>query len=137
MWTYATCCMSQPDDIECIELHMFSPIQSQPLVELLTVVSHFHRTGEALQSGDTVCFGRPWLLASKCDCGLISLPYLDGPAIEECGIPPSSKIVRCLWLVPITESERDFKREHGLEMLEKRFEETRFNYLDPGRMSVV
>ena len=136
MWTYATCCMSKPSDLKPIELHLFSPVQSELQVELLTVVAHFHRTGELLGLGHTINFGRPWLDGSVCDYGLISLPYLDGPMIEEFR-PPSGHAVRCLWLVPITKAERDYKTTHGLEALERKFEQAKFDYLDPFRSSVV
>jgi len=137
MWTYATCCMSQPSDSELLELHLFSPVQCESLVELLTVVAHYHRTGQPLALGHTVNFGRPWINGSICDYGLISLPYLDGPLIEEFRLPESEKIVRCLWLVPITRAERDYKKAHGLAALEHKLEQSNFNYLDPFRPSVV
>ncbi len=137
MWTYATCCMSQPLDEESIELHLFSPILSDRHVELLTVVARYHRTGNRLGLGHTVNFGRPWLPGSSCEYGLISLPYLDGPALENYQPQVAHGIVRFLWLVPITKEERDYKKRYGLESLESRFEETQFDYLDPNRGSVV
>jgi hypothetical protein len=39
--------------------------------------------------------------------------------------------------VPITEQEREFKKAHGLEALEQRFESGKFDYLDPNRASVT
>jgi Suppressor of fused protein (SUFU) len=41
------------------------------------------------------------------------------------------------WLIPITENELSYKKAHGLEMLEEKFEEFGFNYADPYRDSVV
>jgi hypothetical protein len=135
MWTYATCGMSQQSDAVPLELHLFSPIQAEAHVELLTVIAHFHATGACLDVGHTVNFGRPWLPQSKCDHGLISLPYLDGPKLEWLALP--ERRIRFLWLVPITVDELRFKKTHGLEALENRFEERQFNYLDPARSSVV
>jgi len=40
-------------------------------------------------------------------------------------------------LIPITRSERDFKKEVGVEELERRLEASDFDYLDPLRPSVV
>jgi hypothetical protein len=137
LWTYATCGMSQPGDDSPIELHLFSPQQSDELVELLTAVAHYHRTGHRLGLGHTANFGRPWLPTSPCEYGLISLPYLDGPSLEECKISQSSEVVRCLWLIPITKKEREYKITYGLESLEQKFEEANFNYADPNRSSVV
>jgi len=134
-WTYATVGMSRPGDPYPIELHLLSSEPDQSHVELLTVVAHYHRTGAPLGVGHSVNFGRPWLLDSACDRGLISLPYLDGPAIEELRIDEA--IVRCLWVLPITPAELQFKVTHGLEELERRFEAAGFNYLDPRRASVV
>lgn len=60
------------------------------------------------------------------------MPYVDGPDLQWA---PGRE--RCLWLLPITEAERDFKREQGLDALESRFEASNFDYLDPARASVV
>jgi hypothetical protein len=38
--------------------------------------------------------------------------------------------VDCLWRVPITKAERQFKIDHGLKALERRLEAATFNYLD-------
>ena len=134
-WTYATCGMSQPDDEARIELHLFSAVEASEHVELLTAVAHYHRTGARLGLGHTVYFGRPWLPGSVCDYGLISLPYLDGPQLEHLQVAETE--VRFLWLIPITKSEKDFAKHHGMEALERSLEESSFNYLDPMRTSVV
>jgi len=133
---YATRCMSSPDDDERLELHMLaatSAAAADSVVEILTAVAHYHRTGRRLELGHTVGFGRPWLPGSRCTHGLISLPYLDGPDLEWLVEPE----VRFLWLVPVTEAEVLFERAHGLEALETKFEQTQFDYLDPARPSVV
>jgi transposase len=57
--------------------------------------------------------------------------------LEEHHNQVSGKLVRCLWVVPITRVERKFKKSHGLEALERMFQEAGFNYLDPQRKSVV
>lgn len=130
-WTYATCGMSQAEDAERLELHLFSPVADDGHVELLTAIAHYDRTGERLGLGHIVNFGRPWLPGSECDRGLISLPYLDGPDLEH------GSGVRFLWLIPITNAEAAFATAHGLEALEQRWEEVGFNYLDPRRRSAV
>jgi hypothetical protein len=136
LWTYATCEMSQPTDESSIELHLFSPTQSDQHVELLTTIAHYHRTTAPLNLHHTVNFGRPWLPGSLCDHGLISLPYLDGPRLELLQLPDSNRI-RCLWLLPITKSERDFKIDFSTEALEQKFRSAKFNYADPDRSGVV
>jgi|ERR1700722_973109 len=135
MWTYATQCMSQPEDKEGLELHLFSAEQHDEIAELLVATAHYHRTGAVLGLGHTVNFGRPWLPGSLCDHGLISLPYLDGPNLE-C-LEDNGTETRFLWLIPVTRAEVEFARRNGLEALESRFQELRFNYLDPKRPSVV
>ena len=136
-WAYATCGMSARADRGAIELHLFSQTPDDAHVELLTAVAHYHLTGVALGLSDTLNFGRPWFARSACDHGLISLPYLDGPDLELFRGTSDSSKARCLWLIPITRIERDFKKEHGIEELERRFEESQFDYLDPQRSSVV
>ena len=135
LWTYATAGMSRRGDVDPIELHLFSPDASPELVELLFATAHFHRTGAKLNLSHTVNFGQPWLSGSTCSYGLISLPYLDGQDLELFRL--GSDLVRCLWLIPVTSREVAFKKEHGLEALEQRFEEVGFNYADPSRPSVV
>jgi hypothetical protein len=134
-WTYATCGMSLPGDPQPVELHVFSPIRSEDLVELLYAVAHFHRTGTKLNLGHTVNFGRPWLSQSACSFGLISLPYLDGPELEN--FEGSNGSAKCYWLIPITKTELDLKKRQGLEALEARFESAGFDYSDPMRTAVV
>jgi Suppressor of fused protein (SUFU) len=135
MLAYATVAMSQPEDAERVELHLFDAREtvSDELVELLTVAAHFHRNGERLGLGHTVNFGRPWRKGSNCTHGLLSLPYVFGPKLEWLDKPR----VRFLWLIPITAEEQQFKKEHGLEALERLFDSAGFNYLDPMRASVL
>jgi hypothetical protein len=135
MWTYATCCMSEESDDVPIELHIFSPVRSEEVVELLTITAHYHRTGSKLGLGHSVNFGKPWLDNSGCEFGLISLPYLDGPELEDlsCG----GKNIKFYWLIPIFRNEVEYKKENGLEKLEEKLEAVNFNYLDPKRGSVV
>jgi hypothetical protein len=133
MWTYATCGMSAGIYEKPIELHLFSPVQAEELVELLTVVAHYHSTGAHLGLGHTVNLGRPWLPGSRCSFGLISLPYLDGPDLEVMRDPASGQEVHCLWLIPITARERQLKKQRGLQALEDLFQAAGINYVDPHR----
>ena len=135
MWACGTVCMSEEQDEARIELHLLSPVATDDHVELLTAVAHYHRTGSRLGVGHTVNFGRPWLPGSQCSHGLVSLPYLDGPDLEILRL--DGKVVRFLWLIPITKAEVEYKKKHGLEALEAKLEEAGFAYLDPQRASVV
>ena len=136
MWTYATCCMSTLEDPKPLELHIFSRSACDDLIELLAVTAHFHRTGRLLDLWHTVNFGKPWEGNSQCDHGLISLPYLDGPRLEN--LPVGHTITaKFYWLIPITCQEVEFKKQHGVEALEHKFEQQSFDYLNPDRRSVV
>lgn len=135
LWTYATVGMSARAR-PALELHMVSMKQDRTLVELLTATAHYHVTGRHLDLGHAVNFGRGWQKGSQCDHGLISLPYLDGPSLEQCNIG-TDRTVRCLWLIPITASEAKFNAEYGLELLEQRFDNADLQFADPKRASVV
>lgn len=135
MWTYATCGMSKDVDENPIEIHMFSPAEHDFLIELLTVITHYHNTGVKLGLGHTINFGCPWWADSKCDHGLISLPYLDGPSLE--WLNTIIKPVQFLWLIPITKEELLYKKHYGLEALEEKFDSQEFSYVDPLRKSMI
>jgi hypothetical protein len=135
VWRYVTCGMSQPTDQSHLELFMESPQESQRIVELLNMTAHYHRTGQRLGLAHSVNFGSPWLPDSKCEFGVVCLPYLDGPPLENAHILGTE--VRILWLLPITKAELEYKKQHGLGALEEAFEKADFNYMDAARPSVV
>lgn len=135
MWTFATCGMSNANDSRPIELHIFSPVDSLEIVELLVVTAHYHRTSEQLNLWHTVNFGRPWLQRSTCTYGLVSLPFLDGPSFENLSI--QNKNIKFYWLVPVSQTEVQYKKHHGIEALETAFEQANLNYIDVMRSSVV
>jgi hypothetical protein len=74
---------------------------------------------------------------SRCDHGLISLPYLDGPRLEHYAATESESSVRFLWLLPITETEREYVKAFGLEALEHKFDSAGLDYSNPARPSVI
>ncbi|MBK8501640.1 MAG: suppressor of fused domain protein [Saprospiraceae bacterium] len=135
MWIYATTGMSDLSFLDPIELHIFSSVPSDSIVEILTAVAYCHKNDIPLNLGHTVNFGIPWLNKSRCTFGLISLPYLDGPLLENFTI--GNTIVKCFWLIPVTGLEVEYKNSKGLESLENEFEKGRFNYHDPNRQSVI
>ena len=135
MWTYATVGMSCEKHEHALELHMFSPYQTERIVELLTIVACYHFNDTELGLNHRINFGEPWLENSKCTRGIISLPYLDGPELETLCLTEGH--ARFLWLIPITESEASFVDVEGVDGLERRFEQQSFNYLDPNRDAVA
>ena len=135
MWAYATSGMSFRTDVPGLELHLFSPFESDLHTELLTVIAHYHLNESSLAVGHIINFGRPWLEGSNCTRGLISLPYLDGPNLE--WLETGGRRIQFLWLIPITNSEANYCKANGLESLEKLFDKPGFNYLDPYRNSLI
>jgi hypothetical protein len=137
LWTYATCGLSAHTPDNRLELHLFSPIASLRHVETLTAVAYYHVNECRIGLGHTVNIGQPWLARSQCEYGLISRPYLDGPKIEDFKTSDLDMDAQCLWLIPITLAERDLRAQAGLEVLERKFQSSNFNYANPLRESVV
>ncbi|TGE25976.1 suppressor of fused domain protein [Hymenobacter aquaticus] len=135
-WIYCTVGMSlDRGDDNLIELFVYSPHQDDSLVELMTVCAYYHRNVLPLNLHHTVNIGQPWLDDSQCDHAFISLPYFDSEDLEL--LQHNDVTTHCYWLIPITESERDFKVEKGYEALEGLFEDAKFDYLNPARTSLV
>lgn len=111
----------EDDPIHIETLTMFASFSADPNIEILPA--------------KIVEIGRPWMGSSNLDHLLVSLPYPYGPQLEKCGDGESA--VRVLWLLPIAASEAKFAREHGVESLERKFEEQRINYMAVSRPSVI
>ena len=136
MWTYCTVGMSlDRSDNNLIEIFIFSPRKDESIVELLTVIASYHRNGDPLNIHHTFNIGRPWLDDSVCDYGFISTPYLDGEELELFKF--NDKVIHCYWIIPITETEQEYKIEKGCDALEDLFEEKGIRYSDPTRKSLV
>jgi hypothetical protein len=129
------CGMSQPGDARMLELHLVSPRPAGELERVLIPVAHYYRTGSSPGVGHTVNVGQSWLDESARDHALVSLPYLDGPDLENRSLSDGST-VECAWLIPITSAEVQYTKKRGLEALEERFETSGFDYRDPHRLSV-
>jgi hypothetical protein len=137
MWTYATCCMSQPEDKRPIEVHIFSAKKDTGIIELLTAVAYYHRNTSLLNLNHTVNFGRPWQDTSLCEYGFISLPYLDGPELENLTVSELKIEVKFYWLIPLMKKEIDYKSKFGVEALEERFDSGSLDYINTNRSSLV
>lgn len=123
---YGTTGMSLPGDQHPTELHAWINQSSHEVVQCMHAIAHFHRYDARLGIGHTVRIGRPWIPSSKCVAGLVSLPYLDGPQMQHlsCG----GRTINCLWIIPITEAELEFKKRNGIDSLEQVFELAQFDY---------
>jgi hypothetical protein len=138
-WTYVTagCWQVAHPDGHGLEFVLATRGFTIRAVELLARNAYFHAGPEdqRLGLGHTVNLGEPWLPGSACDHGLVSLPYPWGPDLEWCEWRGGH--AQLLWLLPITEAERDFKVEHGQEALEDRFHAARLDFTNPHRASLV
>jgi hypothetical protein len=134
-WIYTTCGMSSSSVEVPVELHLRSPTEYSGHIELLTVLAHYHGSGHPLTLHSTVNFGRPWLPKSEMTYGLISRPYPEGPSLEECAA--AAGMIGCYWVLPITKSERDYKKQYGIEALEALFDNVHIDYLNPLRKSAI
>ncbi|MDU0369738.1 suppressor of fused domain protein [Hymenobacter endophyticus] len=135
MWIYSTLGMSLNRPENPVELHIFSDKQNATLVELLTAVASYHRNGLPLDLHHTVNFGRLWQDNSAASFGFVSLPYLDGEGLEV--FEWKDEQLHNLWLIPITEEERDYKISNGWDALEDVFEAAQLQYTNPYRASCV
>jgi hypothetical protein len=133
-WVYLTVGSSLTDATPRLEFLLCSPRASDQIVELLSMVAHYHAS-EGLNVHHTLPIGRAWLQDSLCDQLFVSLPYPFGPELEVVHAPQVQ--ARILWLVPITLAERRFAVKHGAEALESLFDEHAIDVLDSERPSVV
>jgi hypothetical protein len=139
LWTYVTtgCWQAVNEHGHGIEFVLATRRFTQRAVELLAMNAYYHAgpPDQRLDLGHTVPIGEPWLPGSACDHALISAPYPWGTDLEVCDWVGGH--ARLLWYLPITEAERDHKRDRGLEALEQRFEDARLDFADPNRASVA
>lgn len=135
LWTYCSVGASLPAlGAQRHEFFALSPRSDIRLVELVTMVAHYHRT-EKLGPFHMFPIGEPWLDGASCDAFLVSLPYTFGPALER--LDSESVTARFLWLLPITSAERQFAKTNGVDALEERFDKARLEYWDIARRSVA
>jgi Suppressor of fused protein (SUFU) len=116
------------------EFVLVTPFKTLRAVELLVEVVYYHGA-QPLDVGDTVPIGEPWLPGSSCTHLLISAPYL--LADELWSLRVGHREIRLLWTIPITQEERAYVQQYGLDALEERFESAGLEYWDPHRASVV
>lgn len=136
VWVYASVGMSNDDERGRIEAHLFcGERRDDECAFAVSVLAYFHLTGESLGLHHTVNFGQPVYAKGELDHGYLSLPYYDGEAFEWQCI--DKRHVRHLWLMPISQAEREYKRSHDAEALEQLFERERLDYANPSRKSVL
>lgn len=120
-----------------VEFLLLAPDEDAQHVETLSIVTYYHATtGVKLDVGRVIDIGRPWIEGSVCDRLLVSLPYPYGPMLEWF-MQGSRQSIRFLWLLPISPTEAQFARIHGVEILEQRFDDAAINAIDPRRPTVA
>lgn len=110
---------------------------SEDHITRLAMNAYYHAgpVGQRLGHGHTVPIGEGWVTGSHLDHLLLATPCPFGPELEWCRWDKGH--AQLLWLMPITEAERDFKATHGLDALEQRLEDGAIHYWDPHRASVA
>lgn len=114
------------------EFMVVSPIETERMVQMLAMVTYFH-SQHGLEYTETVPIGEPWLEGSVCENWLVSLPY---PFAQEIELIPANR-ARVAWLLPISNVEREYIAENGLEALERQFDEANLKHWEIERPSVV
>lgn len=134
LWTYVSIGAWEAGNESKIEFILCAPEENSRFVELLAMTTYYH-CKHTLGLGHTFPIGEAWVEGSICDYMLVSLPYPFGDELEVCNT--ENDHIHLFWLLPITEQERRFKVENGLEALEEKFEEKELKYWQVGRKSVV
>jgi hypothetical protein len=137
-WIYVTVGAWEARAVEpALEFFFLSRREDPILIESLAMLTYFHADTayQALQRGEIVDLGRPWMDDSAHDHLLITLPYPFGPALEWCCADGFH--VRFLWAAPISRAEAELCHRDGLEALEQRLERSGVKMTDPARPSVV
>jgi hypothetical protein len=111
---------------------------SQPEIDAVGIlaVAARHHHARPIGLGDTLPLGGELLWAPAPVHLLVTLPYPFGPELEVCCLGDGGH-VRFRWLLPITDAEKRYLDEYGLEALEQAFETAKLNFLSPVRTSVV
>lgn len=136
LWVYASigCAATVHSCVDRTEFILVCPYETPRAVELLAMVAH-RQTFDPLGESHLMPVGEPWLDDSTCEVFLISLPYPFGPDLENCSF--TEEHIQILWLLPITQSEREFYEQNGAEALESKFDEVGLEYWQLDRASVV
>jgi hypothetical protein len=111
--------------------------QEKLMVELLAMVASYSvREDGGLHDGHTVPIGRSWVEGAEADHLYVNKPYFACPDFAALRIDDSFT-VQFLWLVPITEREKEWRHEHGQEDFEQLLEDYEVTPEDPTRRSAV
>jgi hypothetical protein len=133
-WAYISVGSWQLFENSKLEFVILALQEDQKHVERLAMTAFYHSL-HRLGLNHTFPLGEPWVENSTLEYCLVSRPYPLGIDFEICKIEDAH--LHFFWLLPITEKERNFKIEKGVEALEERFEEVELEFWDFERNSVV
>jgi hypothetical protein len=106
--------------------------QDRLMVELLSMVAAYSTRED--HDGHTVPIGGPWVEGAEADHLYFNKPYFVSRDFAGLRIDDAFSL-RFLWLVPITEREKEWRHEHGQEAFEQWLEEHHVRPEDPARRS--
>lgn len=86
--------------------------------------------------GHTVPNGHPFAENTRLSGVLLTMPYFFGPESSECPLPDGS-LVRFYQMMPLYDSEMEYKRNHNTQALEDLFPEDFDLVVDINRKNVV
>src|SRR5262245_21705406 len=102
-----------------LEFALCAPAPDPRAARLVAMVANLHADPRYPMSlGQVLEIGHPWLPGGSADHLIIALPSTFGPEFE--WLSDRERTVRFIWLVPITKSEAEFARKHGLDALQER-----------------
>jgi len=120
-WLYATAGASRDpmEDGYGLELLLCAPRADRLAAKLVAMVANLHGDPRyPLSLGQVLDIGHPWLPGASADHLLVALPGIFEPELE--WLSDRERTARFAWLVPITKSEADFAKGHGLDALQER-----------------
>jgi len=139
-WTYLSAGAAPLLEDEGVghEFVIRAPFQERLMVELLAMAVYYAWTGDhgGVHDGHTLNHGEPWIEGADASFLYVNKPYFVSHRFER--LPyGDGHTAQFLWLVPITEAEKDWRHAHGQEAFEQLLEERRIDPTDPARAPVV
>ena len=114
------------------EFFIISPSKTPEHIETLAMIaSACLKYPQSFKLNDIIDIGRAWMEMSDFSHFLISLPYPYGQRFEYLDD------IRFFWLLPISETEKNFAYQNSVEDLENLFDQQEIDFLNPNRPAVA
>src|SRR5215470_8852117 len=137
-WVYVSSGASaEPmDDGFGLEFVLCAPAAEPLAAKLVAMVANLHADPRYPMSlGQVLEIGHPWLPGASADHLIVALPTIFDPELE--WLSGRARTARFIWLVPITRSEAEFAKQHGLDALQSRLGAAQADLAALARASVV